>query len=62
MPDYMQKAANFVPQKWAIEAAELAATGSGWSELWLPFAVLGLMAAVLLAIGSAILRPSEAAI
>ncbi|MBY9077549.1 ABC transporter permease [Paenibacillus sp. HN-1] len=62
MPDYMQKAANFVPQKWAIEAAELAATGSGWSELWLPFAVLGLMAAILLAIGSAILRPSEAAI
>ncbi|WP_025697437.1 ABC transporter permease, partial [Paenibacillus forsythiae] len=42
MPDYMQKAANFVPQKWAIQAADLAATGSGWSELWLPFAVLGL--------------------
>lgn len=62
MPDYMQKAANFVPQKWVIEAAELAATGSGWNQLWLPFAVLGLMAAVLLAIGSAILRPSEAAI
>lgn len=62
MPDFMQKAANFVPQKWAIQAADLAATGSGWSELWLPFAVLGLMAAVLLAIGSAILRPNEAAI
>ncbi|BCG61298.1 ABC transporter permease [Paenibacillus sp. URB8-2] len=62
MPEYMQKAANFVPQKWAIQAADLAATGSGWSELWLPFAVLGLMAAVLLAIGSAILRPSEAAV
>ncbi|NJJ39490.1 ABC transporter permease [Paenibacillus apii] len=62
MPDFMQKAANFVPQKWAIQAADLAATGSGWSELWLPFAVLGLMAAVLLAIGSAILRPNEAAV
>ncbi|AKG36540.1 ABC transporter permease [Paenibacillus durus] len=62
MPDYMQKAANFVPQKWAIQAAGLAATGSGWSELWLPFAVLGLMAAILLAIGSAILRPSESAV
>ncbi|MFD1776589.1 ABC transporter permease [Paenibacillus rhizophilus] len=62
MPDYMQKAANFVPQKWAIQAADLAATGSGWSELWLPFAVLGLMAAILLAIGSAILRPTEAGI
>ncbi|AIQ14780.1 ABC transporter permease [Paenibacillus durus] len=62
MPEYMQKAANFVPQKWAIQAADLAATGSGWSELWLPFAVLGLMAAILLAIGSAILRPSESAV
>ncbi|MBT2291570.1 ABC transporter permease [Paenibacillus albidus] len=62
MPDYMQKAANFVPQKWALEAVDIAATGGGWNELWLPFAILGLMAAVLLAIGSAILRPSEAGI
>ncbi|WP_379157362.1 ABC transporter permease [Paenibacillus sp. sgz5001063] len=62
MPDYMQKAANFMPQKWAIQAVDIAATGGGWSELWLPFAVLGLMAAVLLAIGSAILRPSETGI
>ncbi|ASA24455.1 ABC transporter permease [Paenibacillus donghaensis] len=62
MPDYMQKAANFVPQKWAIQAIDVAATGGGWNELWLPFAVLGLMAAILLAIGSAILRPSEAGI
>lgn len=62
MPDYMQKAANFVPQKWAIQAVDIAATGGGWNELWLPFAILGLMAVVLLAIGSAILRPSEAGI
>lgn len=62
MPDYMQKAANFTPQKWAIQAVDIAATGGGWNELWLPFAVLGLMAAILLAIGSAILRPSEAVI
>ena len=62
MPNYMQKVANFVPQKWAIQAIEIAATGGGWDELWLPFAILGLMAAVLLAIGSAILRPSEAGI
>lgn len=60
MPEYMQKIANFVPQKWAIQAVEAAATGGGWSELWLPFAILGLMAAVLLAIGSATLRPNEA--
>jgi ABC-2 type transport system permease protein len=60
MPNYMQNIANFVPQKWAMQAVDIAATGGGWSELWLPFAILGLMAAVLLAIGSATLRPSEA--
>ncbi|NUU60974.1 ABC transporter permease [Paenibacillus agri] len=60
MPDYMQKIANFVPQKWAMQAVNVAATGGGWSELWLPFAILGLMAAILLAIGSATLRPNEA--
>lgn len=62
MPDYMQKAANFTPQKWALQAVDIAAAGGGWNELWLPFAVLGLMAAVLLAIGSAILRPNEAGV
>lgn len=62
MPEYMQKLANFTPQKWAIQAVDIAATGGGWNELWLPFAILGLMAAVLLAIGSAILRPNEAGI
>lgn len=62
MPDYMQKLANFTPQKWAIQAVDMAATGGGWNELWLPFTVLGLMAAVLLVIGSAILRPNEAGI
>ncbi|WP_310830457.1 ABC transporter permease [Paenibacillus pedocola] len=62
MPEYMQKAANFTPQKWAIQAVDIAATGGGWNELWLPFAVLGLMAAILLAFGSATLRPNEAGI
>jgi ABC-2 type transport system permease protein len=62
MPEYMQKAANFTPQKWAIQAVDIAATGGGWSELWLPFAVLGLMAVILLALGSATLRPNEAGV
>lgn len=62
MPDYMQKLANFTPQKWAIQAVDIAATGGGWNELWLPFAILSLMAAVLLTIGSTILRPNEAGI
>ncbi|MNC77213.1 hypothetical protein D3C75_1291160 [compost metagenome] len=62
MPEYMQKAANFTPQKWAIQAVDIAATGGGWNELWLPFAVLGLMAVILLALGSATLRPNEAGV
>ncbi|MNC36262.1 ABC-2 type transporter [compost metagenome] len=62
MPEYMQKAANFTPQKWAIQAVDIAATGGGWNELWLPFAVLGLMAVILLAFGSATLRPNKAGI
>lgn len=62
MPDYMQKAANFTPQKWAIQAVDIAATGGGWNELWLPFAVLGLMAVILLAFGSTTLRPNQAEI
>ncbi|GGH37672.1 ABC transporter permease [Paenibacillus segetis] len=59
MPDIMQKAANFVPQKWAIEAIEKLSSGAGWQSLTIPMLVLGLMAVILLAIGSAILRPSE---
>ncbi|WP_151733804.1 ABC transporter permease ['Paenibacillus yunnanensis' Narsing Rao et al. 2020] len=62
MPDYMQKAANFVPQKWAIQAVDMASTGGGWDVLWQPFAVLGLMAAILLVLGSSVLRPNEAGI
>ncbi|RUT48409.1 ABC transporter permease [Paenibacillus anaericanus] len=59
MPDIMQKAANFVPQKWAIEAVENLSAGAGMQSLALPMLMLGLMAVILLAIGSAILRPSE---
>ncbi|ANA79750.1 ABC transporter permease [Paenibacillus glucanolyticus] len=59
MPDFMQKIANFIPQKWAIEAVETAATGGTLSDIGLPLAVLGLMAVILLAVGSVVLRPSE---
>ncbi|AJS60340.1 ABC transporter permease [Paenibacillus sp. IHBB 10380] len=60
MPDYMQKIANFIPQKWTIEAVERIASGGHLTDIWLPLSILGLMAIILLAIGSAILRPSEA--
>ncbi|GIP58630.1 ABC transporter permease [Paenibacillus woosongensis] len=59
MPEYMQKAANFVPQKWTIEAIELLSSGSSLKEVVTPLLILVLMAFVLLIIGSAILRPSE---
>lgn len=60
MPDFMQKVANFVPQKWAIEAIELLSVGEGLSEITVPLIILGLMALVLLTFGSAVLRPNEA--
>lgn len=62
MPDFLKKIANFVPQKWAIEAVETAASGGTLSDIQLPLLILGLMAVILLALGSVILRPSEASV
>ncbi|WP_438348893.1 ABC transporter permease [Paenibacillus sp. FA6] len=59
MPDYLQKAANFIPQKWAIEAVNRIASGGHLIDIWLPLSILGLMAIILLAIGSVIFRPSD---
>nr|WP_245252189.1 ABC transporter permease [Paenibacillus sediminis] len=60
MPDYLQKVANFIPQKWAIEAIDTVASGGTITDIWLSLSILALMAVTLLAIGSTILRPSEA--
>ncbi|MNO58608.1 Inner membrane transport permease YbhS [compost metagenome] len=60
MPEFMQKAANFVPQKWTIEAVEILSSGNGLSDITVPLLILGLMALILLAFGSAVLRPSDA--
>ncbi|MGP3783302.1 ABC transporter permease [Paenibacillus sp. 1A_MP2] len=59
MPDYMQKLANFVPQKWAIQAVETISAGGTISDIALPLLILFGMAAILLTVGSAILRPSQ---
>lgn len=59
MPDYMQKLANFVPQKWAIQAVETISAGGTLSDITLPLLILFGMAAILLTVGSAILRPSQ---
>ncbi|MEC0226857.1 ABC transporter permease [Paenibacillus alba] len=60
MPDWMQKIANFVPQKWAIEAIQRMASGQTLSQMWMHMGVLTLFALILLGIGSVILRPADA--
>lgn len=59
MPDYIQKLASFVPQKWALEAISRLAFGNVWHEVLLPVGILLLFAAVLLAFGAFILQPSK---
>jgi ABC-type multidrug transport system, permease component len=59
MPAFMQKLANFVPQKWAIEAMELGSAGETLSGIALPLGILLLFAAVLLGFGAAVLRPAK---
>jgi len=59
MPSFMRKLANFVPQRWAIEAMELGASGETLAGIALPLGILLLFAAVLLGFGSAVLRPAK---
>lgn len=59
MPSFMRKLANFVPQKWAIEAMELGASGASLDRIALPLGILLLFAAVLLGFGAAVLRPAQ---
>lgn len=59
MPDFMQRIANFVPQKWAIQAVEGLSAGDSLQSIIVPISILGLMAVILLTVGSAILRPQD---
>ncbi|WP_281887925.1 ABC transporter permease [Paenibacillus sp. YYML68] len=59
MPDYLQKLALFIPQRWALDAIARLGSGAALRELGLHFAVLGLFAFVLLSLGSGMLKPSE---
>ena len=59
MPSFMQKLANFVPQKWALEAMELSASGASLGGIALPLGILLLFAAVLPGFGAAVLRPAQ---
>ncbi len=60
MPDFMQKIANFVPQRWAIDAMSQLADGAGLSDVLIHIGILILFAVVLLGFGSAVLKPSQA--
>ncbi|WP_054028020.1 ABC transporter permease [Bacillus sp. FJAT-28004] len=59
LPDFMQKLANFLPQKWAITAIDRLGGGSSFSDIIMPLLILLLFAAVLIAFGSAVLRPNR---
>lgn len=59
MPDFMQRIANFVPQKWVIQAIEGLSAGDSLHTIIVPLSILGLMAFILLTVGSAILRPQD---
>lgn len=59
LPDFMQKLANFFPQKWALTAIDRLGGGGSFSDILLPLLILLLFAAVLIAFGSAVLRPNR---
>lgn len=59
LPDFMQKLANFTPQKWAIMAIDRLGGGGSFSDIGLQLLILLLFAAVLLAFGSVVLRPNR---
>lgn len=59
MPDYMQKIANFVPQKWAIDAAGKLASGGEFESVIIHIGILLLFAVVLLAFGAFVLKPGQ---
>jgi ABC-2 type transport system permease protein len=59
LPDFMQKLANFTPQKWAIGAIDRLGGGESIWDISLQLCILLLFAAVTVAFGSAVLRPNQ---
>lgn len=55
-PDSIQKAANFIPQKWAMEALEKLAAGNDFSSIWMNLLVLVLFGIVFFTFGVKTLR------
>ena len=59
LPDFMQKLANFTPQKWAIGAIDRLSGGESIGDISLQLCILLLFAAVTIAFGSVVLRPNQ---
>ena len=59
VPDFMRRLADFVPQKWAIDAVIRLTTGAGMRDVGMNIGILLLFAAVLLIFGSYLLKPGE---
>jgi ABC-2 type transport system permease protein len=59
MPDFMQKLANFLPQKWVIEAVTLLSEGQRLIDIRMILGILALFACVLLTFGLVLLKPEE---
>lgn len=59
LPDFMQKMANFTPQKWAIQAIDRLGGGGNLTDIGLQLFILLLFASVMIAFGSAVLRPNQ---
>lgn len=60
MPEWMQKLANFVPQKWAIDAVKQLYLGAQLSDVLPNLTILVLFGAVMLAFGSFVSQPVKA--
>ena len=58
-PDSIQKIANFIPQKWAMEALEKLASGNEFSSIWMNLLVLGLFGVVFFTFGVKTLRVED---
>ena len=59
MPDFLQKLANFMPQKWAIQAIDRLGGGGSIADIGLQLGILLLFAVVLIGFGAAVLRPNR---
>ncbi len=55
-PDSIRRAADFVPQKWAMEALEKLALGDGFSSIWMNLFILLLFGIVFFTFGVRTLR------